>query len=68
MSLKKFRLLSSENDDGAKKEQNVNIKIDANRPPPVHFSKVQQEKPQVAYEQVPQNDTLNGNFIMHSNN
>ena len=29
MSLKKFRLLSSENDDGAKQEQNVNIKIDA---------------------------------------
>ncbi len=52
MSLHKARILSSENDASVKQEQNVNIKIAANRPPPVQpvsYPQVPQMQPQMGY-------------------
>lgn len=66
MSLHKARILSSENDASVKQEQNVNIKIAANRPPPVQpvsYPQVPQMQPQMGY---PQNGTQDANFTTAS--
>ena len=66
MSLHKARILSSENDASVKQEQNVNIKIAANRPPPVQpvsYPQVPQIQPQMGYTQ---NGTQDANFTTPS--
>lgn len=66
MSLHKARILSSENDASVKQEQNVNIKIAANRPPPVQpvsYPQVPQMQPQMGYTQ---NGTQDANFTTPS--
>lgn len=55
MTLHKARILSSENDASVKQEQNVNIKIAANRPPPVQpVTYTKGLNPEGGYPQVPQ--------------
>ena len=80
MTLHKARILSSENDASVKQEQNVNIKIAANRPPPVQpvaytegdYPQVPQMQPQVQPQMgyteggYPQNGTQNANFTTPS--
>ena len=72
MSLHKARILSSENDASVKQEQNVNIKIAANIPPPVQPISYPQV-PQVGYTKglnpeggYPQNGTQDANFTTPS--
>ena len=74
MTLHKARILSSENDASVKQEQNVNIKIAANRPPPVQpvsYPQVPQMQPQVQpqmgyTEGYPQTGTQDANFTTAS--
>ena len=69
MTLHKARILSSENDASVKQEQNVNIKIAANRSPPVQpvsYPQIPPVQPQMGYSQIPQNNSQNANFTTPS--